>query len=211
MDILARGYNALRGGEKAEQTPHDTISTLVARLGAPSLGDRRAAILSLRALARDFPEEVGGAGFSHILLLLGSDADDADVLKATVDVLNALCSHNPVFVEMFIKDPAPVAILLNLLAQQDFYIRYAVVQFLTTLIGNSPALHSHALNDAIMHAPMGISRLIDLLADKREIIRNGVCFFVVFFTSQTNQSNGNCQRASFSSLLSLAQTPISRK
>ncbi len=71
--------------------------------------------------------------------------------------------------EIYMKDPTNVSLLLDLLEESDFYVRFNIIQFLGTLVKNSPSL----LQDAILASPMGVGRLLDLLDEKREIIRNG--------------------------------------
>jgi hypothetical protein len=62
-----------------------------------------------------------------------------------------------------------VVLLLDILAESDFYVRFDCVQLLTTLCTNTGS----ALREGILTSPVGISRLIDLLDDRREIVRNG--------------------------------------
>lgn len=66
-------------------------------------------------------------------------------------------------------------LFLEILQEYDFYVRFNNVQLLRTLL----AVRSDHLQDYILGAPMGISRLMDLLDDKREIIRNGI--YRIFF------------------------------
>lgn len=73
------------------------------------------------------------------------------------------------FAEIYAKDPQNVTLLLEILADTDFYVRFNTVQLLQTLFANLPK----ALEECILTSPVGMSRLIDLLDDKREIIRNG--------------------------------------
>jgi len=62
-----------------------------------------------------------------------------------------------------------VTLLLGLLEETEFYIRWNTVQLLTVLLDNKPK----QLQSSIMTSPLGVSRLIDLLEDEREVIRNG--------------------------------------
>jgi len=61
-----------------------------------------------------------------------------------------------------------VTTLLQALEGNDFYVRYFTIQLLNALMNNKP----NQLQTCILTSPMGVSRLIDLLDDKREIIRN---------------------------------------
>lgn len=62
-----------------------------------------------------------------------------------------------------------VSLLLAILEQYDFYVRYHTVTLLTLLLENRPK----QLQACILESPLGVSRLMDLLDDPREIIRNG--------------------------------------
>ena len=53
----------------------------------------------------------------------------------------------------------------------DFNVRRAAIRFLTALLSNC----TKALQEIILESgPMGVSKLIDLLQDEREVIRNDV-------------------------------------
>jgi hypothetical protein len=67
------------------------------------------------------------------------------------------------------KDPTNVSALLAILEETNFYVRFQTVELLGTLLHNRP----DQLQDCVLAAPMGLSRLIDLLEDRREAIRNG--------------------------------------
>jgi hypothetical protein len=55
--------------------------------------------------------------------------------------------------------------------EYDFHIRWPTVRLLTMLLSN----RSKDIQDIILSSPMGVSKLMDLLSDSREIIRNDVC------------------------------------
>lgn len=53
----------------------------------------------------------------------------------------------------------------------DFNVRRAAIRFLTSLLSNC----TKYLQEIILESgPMGVSKLIDLLQDEREVIRNDV-------------------------------------
>ena len=97
------------------------------------------------------------------------------------------------FTEILLKDSQNVALLLDILEETDFYIRFETIQLFNTLLKNSSVLH-----DAILASPMGISRywiyinsrLIDLLDDSREIIRNSGLLLLLALT----KSNAEIQK-----------------
>ena len=60
-------------------------------------------------------------------------------------------------------------LLLLLLDLTDFYVRYHAINLLRLLLQNQPK----QLQASILESRLGVSRLVDLLDDAREIIRNG--------------------------------------
>ncbi|XP_069023105.1 general vesicular transport factor p115 isoform X3 [Embiotoca jacksoni] len=72
------------------------------------------------------------------------------------------------FTDKFIEDPEHITLLLTLLEEFDFHVRWPGVKLLTALLKNQGI----QLQGIILVSPMGVSRLMDLLADSREVIRN---------------------------------------
>ncbi|XP_076003964.1 general vesicular transport factor p115 isoform X2 [Genypterus blacodes] len=72
------------------------------------------------------------------------------------------------FTETFLQDPEHVTLLLSLLEEFDFHVRWPGVKLLTALLKNQGT----QVQGVILVSPMGVSRLMDLLADSREVIRN---------------------------------------
>ncbi|XP_061573873.1 general vesicular transport factor p115 isoform X1 [Cololabis saira] len=72
------------------------------------------------------------------------------------------------FTEKFIQDPEHITLLLTLLEEFDFHVRWPGVKLLTALLKSQGV----TLQGIILVSPMGVSRLMDLLADSREVIRN---------------------------------------
>lgn len=69
--------------------------------------------------------------------------------------------------------------MLDILSEVEFYVRFSTVTLLATLydsVGDS-------LHEGILTSPLGVSRLIDLLDDKREIIRNEGLLLLIKLTS----------------------------
>ncbi|XP_058496566.1 general vesicular transport factor p115 isoform X1 [Solea solea] len=72
------------------------------------------------------------------------------------------------FTETLIQDPEHVTLLLTVLEEFDFHVRWPGVKLLTALLKNQGV----QVQGIILVSPMGVSRLMDLLADSREVIRN---------------------------------------
>ena len=58
--------------------------------------------------------------------------------------------------------------------EYDFHVRWPTVRLLTILLSN----RGKELQEVILVSPMAVSKLMDLLADSREIIRNDVSSFI---------------------------------
>ena len=63
---------------------------------------------------------------------------------------------------------------MDVLEEFDFYVRYSAIKLLSTLSYN----RNTDLQQCVLTSPMGITRLSDLLNDKRDIIRNGMIIYL---------------------------------
>ena len=177
MDFLSQTYVALRGPAAVPQTAQDTITKLADRLSPSTLlADRRAAVLALKGLSRDCKADVGEIALPGLLAVLHSDAAvDADIGKAVIETLNALCdpedSKEAAFkhTDVVLASESAVHVLFSLLADTNFYTRFPTLQFLTTMLQN----RRQSVQGYFLTAPAGPSSVIAVLEDKREIVRNG--------------------------------------
>ena len=182
MDFLSQTYIALRGPTGAPQSASDTIARLSDRLSpATLLADRRAAVLSLKGLARDCKPEVGERSLHGLLEVVQNDAEvDADIGKAVLDTLNILCEVNEDLsaaskelsyqhTDVVLKEDKTVHKLFALLADTSFYLRLSVIQFLITLLQNRRQI----VQTYFLKAPVGPTTVISSLEEKREMIRTG--------------------------------------
>lgn len=182
MEFFNQTYIALRGPTGVPQSPSDIIARLSDRLGpATLLADRRAAVLSLKGLSRDCRAEVGERALLGLLDVLQNDAEvDADIGKAVLETLNILCEVNEdapanakelgyKHTDQVLKTEAATNKLFALLADQSFYLRLAVLQFLVTLLQN----RRQVVQAYFLKAPVGPTTVIATLDEKREIIRTG--------------------------------------
>lgn len=195
MDFLSQTYIALRGpAETQQQSPTDTIARLSDRLSpATLLADRRAAVLSLKGLSRDYKAEVGDRALHGLLEVLQNDADvDADMGRAVLETLHVLCDVNeessPQSKELSFKNTDVVLAdekaankLFALLGDHSFYLRLSALQFLITLLQH----RRQVVQAYFLTAPVGPTTVIAVLDEKREIIRTGafallhICRFII--------------------------------
>ncbi|KAJ7496582.1 p115 like vesicle tethering protein [Mycena latifolia] len=189
MEFFSQTYVALRGPTGAPQTAMDTIARLSDRLSpATLLADRRAAVQSLKGLARDWKQEVAERALPGLLDVLSNDAElDADIGKAVLETLNILCdveeSKELGFknTDHVLANDRAIHTLFALLADQTFYTRFATLQYLSTLLQN----RRQVVQGYFLKAPAGPSSVILVLEDKREIIRNEAVTMVQALISQS--------------------------
>lgn len=90
------------------------------------------------------------------------------------------------FTEMFIKDPHNIQIVLDLLDEYDFRVRLSTVNLLISLLTN----RTKDIQEIILDKPMGVSKMMDLLGDTREVIRNEALLLLIKLT----KGNANIQK-----------------
>ncbi|XP_060913784.1 general vesicular transport factor p115 isoform X4 [Labrus mixtus] len=181
-------FRGVMGGQAAGPQPSgaETIQKLCDRVASSTLlEDRRDAVRALKSLSKKYRMEVGTQAMDHLINILQTDRSDSEILGYALDTLyNLICNDEEEeqdetaqkqaddlgaqFTEMFIQDPEHVTLLLTLLEDFDFHVRWPGVKLLTALLKNQGV----QLQGIILVSPMGVSRLMDLLADSREVIRN---------------------------------------
>ncbi|OMJ10417.1 Intracellular protein transport protein uso1, partial [Smittium culicis] len=92
MDFFSKGYSALVGeGKNLQQTPELTIQKLTDRVSASTLiEDRRAAVLGLKGLAKEYKRIVGEEALDPLLSLLQEEYEDPSLIKSILETINNL-------------------------------------------------------------------------------------------------------------------------
>lgn len=188
----------------------ETIELLVNRLANSTLlDDRRDACRALKAMSRKFRIEVGAQGLEHILDVLESEATapaaDEEILSYALDTLCNICSPEEFeeevisdnardninnigeqFTEIFLKKVKNVQTCIDILDLYDFKVRRPAVKLLTNLLLNKP----RDMQENILGSQMGVSRLMDILVDPREVLRNDALLLLI----QLTKGNANLQK-----------------
>ena len=90
---------------------------------------------------------------------------------------------------MFLKEKSNLELLFDSLDEFDFNVRWSTVKLLNVLVLNL----THLMQDMILQMPRGCSRLIDLLNESREVIRNDAILLLINLTSE-KAANANIQK-----------------
>lgn len=196
------------GNQQAGSQPsaHETVERLCDRVASSTLlEDRRDAVRALKSLSKKFRLEVGTQSMDLLINVLQTDRNDTEITGLALQTLCNLLSAEPQddggrdpgqtasdaelgvqFTEIFIKKSDNVTLLLGLLEEYEFQVRWPTVKLLTVLLTNK----SFQLQQCILVSPMGVSRLMDLLSDSREIIRNEGLLLLI----QLTKSNAAIQK-----------------
>lgn len=166
------------------------------------LEDRRDACRALKALSRRYRVEVGAQGITALVQVLEMDRADCEILGYTLDTLCNITSpeqfeeelDNPMvtcnigeqFTEMFIKRNENVTLVLGYLEEYDFRVRWSAIKLLTGLVVNK----LKDIQEIVLVSPMAVSKLMDLLSDSREVIRNDALLLMI----QLTKANANIQK-----------------
>ncbi len=174
----------------ARQTATDTIQTLSNRLSSATLlEDRRAAILGLRSFAKLYPASVASGALRDLIAGLRRDGEDSDTIKVVLETLLMLFEPDEKSPEAseeitlwladeFTQHQDNVTALLDLLEPGDFYLRLYALQILSHISTARP----QRTQEAIFAAPLGVSRITNVLNDKREAVRNEALVLLVALT-----------------------------
>lgn len=159
------------------------VQQLTARLRAATTPDERCRVvktLRTHAHSRATHEELGKA-IPELVDVLKLERSNLDAVCDALETLYLICKPVPPeenegaagYVELynagqFVEEEGYVGVLLALLEEKESYVRLNTAQLLTTLIQQKAS----TLQEYILRAQMGVSRLMDLLVDHRESVRN---------------------------------------
>lgn len=170
--------------DQENQNIIDTTEKLCDRLKTSTMiSDQKSAIKTLREYSKPHQLQVGTIAMPILLELL--QTDDVDLLNDVLETLIMICSSNDTsdikkdanspnqlsgqFTEIFIKTPKHVSQLIELIdSKMDIYTRYYSVQLLVVLLKNKPT----SVKQSILTSEAGLSRMVDLLNESKEAIRN---------------------------------------
>lgn len=179
----------------AKQSVSETITTLSARLSSSTLlEDRRAAILGLRSFAKEYPASVASEALRGLIGSLNKDGEDVDTVKVVLETLLMLFNPNENSPEAseeialwladeFTQRQDNITLLLDFLDTNDFYSRLYSLQLLSAIL----ASRTERTEECIFTAPLGISRLVAVLDDRREAVRNEGLSLLTYLTPNSSE------------------------
>lgn len=174
----------------AKQSVSETITVLSGRLSSATLlEDRRAAILGLRSFSKDYPASVASGALRSLIGSLSKDGEDVDTVKVVLETLLMLFSPNEDSPEAseeialwladeFTQRQENITLLLDFLDTNDFYSRLYSLQLLVAIL----SARTERTEECIFTAPLGISRLVAVLDDQRDAIRNEGIALLTYLT-----------------------------
>lgn len=170
-------------------------SRLSSRLSSATLlEDRRGAILGLRSFAKEYPATVAADSLRPLIASLTKDGEDVDTVKITLEVLNFLFNHNEKSAEaseeviLFVADgfttqQENITLLLDFLDNNDFHLRLTSLQLLSAIL----ASRTERTEECIFVAPLGVERLVAVLDDRRDAVRNEGLALLTYLTPNSTE------------------------
>ncbi|GAB4847893.1 Golgin candidate 6 [Ancistrocladus abbreviatus] len=202
MDLVS-GYKGVVGlvfgSENSTSSEDSYVERLLDRINSGTKAeDRRLAITELQSVVAESHSAqlaFGAMGFPVLLSVLREERDDIEMVRGALETLvGALTPLNHVRglnnevqpatmnADLLSREGDSISLLLSLLSEDDFYVRYYTLQLLTALLTNSPS----RLQEEILTIPRGITRLMDMLMD-REVIRNEALLLLTYLTREAEE------------------------
>ncbi|CAD6267644.1 unnamed protein product [Miscanthus lutarioriparius] len=187
------------GNEGIESKEDSYVERYLDRISNGTIpDDRRSAMTELQSLvaeSRSAQMSFGAMGFPILLNILKEDREDVELVRGALETfVSALTpietSQGPktevqpasVNSDLLSRETENISLLLSLLSEEDFYVRYYTIQLLTALLTNS----LKRLQEAILLIPRGITVLMDMLMD-REVIRNEALLLLTYLTRDAEE------------------------
>ncbi|KAH9956427.1 p115 like vesicle tethering protein [Russula dissimulans] len=193
MEFFQQTYTALRGPTGVQQTPADTITRLSDRLSPSTLlADRRAAVLSLKGLARAHKQLVGIHSLQGLLEIIQNDADvDPDIGRAAIEIVSILCDTLEAsytqrdlgleHTDRLLEDEKTVHKLFALLGDQDHSLRYSTCVLLIGILQNRP----QKVQAYFLKASVGPATVIALLEGEKDIAGQAIAMLAALIRQST--------------------------
>merc|ERR1719225_1941427 len=155
-------------------------------------------------MSKKFRKDVGALGLNSLVSVLKTDYSDTEIISYVLDTLCNVCSpedweeevveeeHDDLtgvgegLSEMFLKQKENIGLVLQCVEEFDFKIRRPAVQLVTFLLSNC----SREVQQQVLDSHVGVSRLMDVLSETREVLRNDALLLLFKLT----KGNANLQK-----------------
>ncbi|MCP9265502.1 General vesicular transport factor [Dirofilaria immitis] len=178
--FLTNLFGGQTNGTRETDNAAEVVENLVERVETSTVPeDRRDALKALRSLAKKVRLPVAAIGMNVYMEILEKEGNSSEIVSIVLEILvSVLCDDDcpdegqdeigERLAEMIVRRKTFITSIMALVESYEFAVRRAVIQLLTALLRH----RASEVQTAIVEEPMGVSRLVDLLHDTREIIRN---------------------------------------
>ncbi|VDP16590.1 unnamed protein product [Heligmosomoides polygyrus] len=185
------------GVEAEEEDGAEIVEKMVERAETcTALEDRRDALRALRGMAKKLRLAVGTMGLNVYMEVLEKERSNQELVAITLEILVAVLSSDDEntdddelgerLAEVMLKKPVFIPSLLAAVDDYDITVRRVGIQLLTSLLRHrGPEVQS-----AVMAQPTGVPHLVDIVHDRREVVRNEA----VLMLCELSRSNSQIQQ-----------------
>uniref|UniRef100_A0A9J2PNX3 Vesicle tethering protein Uso1/P115-like head domain-containing protein n=1 Tax=Ascaris lumbricoides TaxID=6252 RepID=A0A9J2PNX3_ASCLU len=200
--VLMAYFRNLFGGQNDDGKESDNAAEVVEKLverveTSTAYEDRRDALKALRSLAKKTRLPVATIGMAAYMEVLEKERSNPEIIAITLEILVAVvCDDDEAaggtdelgerLSEIIVRRKGFISSIMSLVECYEFSVRRALVQLLTALLRH----RASEVQNAIMSEPMGVSRLVDILHETREAVRNSA----VLMLSELSRANSQIQQ-----------------
>ncbi|VDL76599.1 unnamed protein product [Nippostrongylus brasiliensis] len=167
------------GVESEEEDGAEIVEKMVERAETcTALEDRRDAFRALRGMAKKLRLAVGTMGLNVYMEVLEKERSNQELVAITLEILVAVLSSDDEstdddelgerLAEVMLKKPVFIPSLLAAVDDYDITVRRVGIQLMTSLLRH----RGPEVQAAVMAQPTGVPHLVDIVHDRREVIRN---------------------------------------
>ncbi|KAL6740670.1 hypothetical protein Aduo_014007 [Ancylostoma duodenale] len=185
------------GVESEEEDGAEIVEKMVERAETcTALEDRRDALRALRSMAKKLRLAVGTMGLNVYMEVLEKERSNQELTAITLEILVAVLSSDDDntdddelgerLAEVMLKKPVFIPSLLAAIDDYDITVRRVGIQLLTSLLRH----RGPEVQAAVMAQPTGVPHLVDIVHDRREVVRNEA----VLMLCELSRSNSQIQQ-----------------
>ncbi|KAK6749475.1 hypothetical protein RB195_001841 [Necator americanus] len=185
------------GVESEEEDGAEIVEKMVERAETcTALEDRRDALRALRSMAKKLRLAVGTMGLNVYMDVLEKERSNPEIIAITLEILVAVLSSDDEntdddelgerLAEVMLKKSVFIPSVLAAIDDYDITVRRVGIQLLTSLLRH----RGPEVQTAVMAQPTGVPHLVDIVHDRREVVRNEA----VLMLCELSRSNAQIQQ-----------------